>query len=105
MIVEITSLAPVRRLQDPGDPGPQRRRPAAAATIASMMCSTAGIPENEEPTQTATIAADRVLALAADVEHAGAERERDREADEDQRRRLAAASAGGCRPRSRARLR
>ena len=52
------------------------------------MWSTGGIPAKEEPTQTAMISADGVLALAADVEQAGAERERDREADEDQRRRL-----------------
>ena len=42
---------------------------------------------HDEPTQTATIAPDDVLALAADVEHAAAEGERDREPGEDQRRR------------------
>ena len=52
------------------------------------MCSSAGIPSNEEPIQTRHDRADDVLALAADVEQAAAERERDREAGEDQRRRL-----------------
>ena len=52
------------------------------------MCRKAGIPLKDEPTQTATIAPERVLALAADVEQAGAEGERDRQPDEDQRRRL-----------------
>ena len=84
MIVEITSLAPVAAFRRPAIPA--HKPPAtAAATIANMMWSTAGIPANEEPIQTATIAPDGVLALAADVEHAGAERERDREADEEQR--------------------
>ena len=44
-------------------------------------------PSNDEPIQTARIAPDEVLALAADVEEAAAEGERDREPDEDQRRR------------------
>ena len=46
------------------------------------------MPSKEEPTQTREDRADDVLALAADVEQAAAERERDREAGEDQRRRL-----------------
>ena len=37
------------------------------------------MPANDAPTQTAKHRADDVLALAADVEHAAAERERDRE--------------------------
>ena len=43
------------------------------------------MPAHDEPTQTATIEPDDVLALAADVEEAAAERERDGEARQDQR--------------------
>ena len=86
MIVEITSLAPVVARSSAGDARPTPRRPEQAATIASRMCSTPGMTANDEPTQTAKYDADEVLALAADVEQAAAERERDREAGEDQRR-------------------
>ena len=51
------------------------------------MCGDALHARNDEPTQLATIEPDEVLALAADVEHAAAERERDREPGQDQRRR------------------
>ena len=51
------------------------------------MCRNGLSPSNDEPIQTAQIAPDDVLALAADVEHAAAEGERDREPGEDQRRR------------------
>ena len=55
MIVEITSLAPVVAFRTPAIPA--HTAPArAAATIANMTCSTGGIPANDEPTQTATIA-------------------------------------------------
>ena len=54
---------------------------------ARRMCRSEFIPLNEEPIQTARIGSDDVLALAADVEEAAAERERDGEAGEDQRRR------------------
>ena len=44
------------------------------------------MPANDEPTHTAAIEPTDVLALAADVEQAGAERERHRQPGEDQRR-------------------
>ena len=55
MIVEITSLAPVAAFRTPAIPA-HAAPAAAAATIAKRMWSSAGIPEKEEPTQTAMIA-------------------------------------------------
>ena len=86
MIVEITSLAPVVAFSKPAMPA----HTAPATTAAS---------DREHDVQERRHAverradedrgerADEVLALAADVEQAGAEGERDREAGEDQRRR------------------
>ena len=54
----------------------------------STMCSSAGMPVERRADPDGRERADEVLALAADVEQAAAERERDREAGEDQRRRM-----------------
>ena len=54
MIVEITSLAPVVAFRKPAIPA-HTAPAAAAATIASTMWGSDGIPLNDEPTQTATI--------------------------------------------------
>ena len=84
MIVVITSWAPTVAFRNPAMPA-QSAPASAARAIASTMCSPWFMPAHEEPTQTDTIAPDDVLALAADVEHAAAERERHREAREDER--------------------
>ncbi len=76
-----------RRLEEAGDPAPAPRRPAPRAVIASRTCGTCAMSTKREPTKTAVIAPDDVLALSADVEEAAAEREGDREPGEDQRRR------------------
>ena len=87
MIVVITSWAPTVAL----------RKPAIPAQIAPASVA-ADDPEQDvrerrharqrgaDPDR--DVEADEVLALAADVEHAAAERERDREPGQDQRRRL-----------------
>ena len=85
-----------RRLQEPGDARPSSgARRASPTTSARRTCGIGLMPSNDEPIQTATIAPDEVLALAADVEQAAAERERDGEPGEDERRRAGSASAGG----------
>ena len=86
MIVEITSLAPVRRLQQAGDARPQPAGEQRRRAIASTTCRSAGVPSRRGADVDRGERADEVLALAADVEQAGAERERDRQAGEDQRR-------------------
>ena len=85
MIVLITSCAPVVALSNPAMPA-QTAPAAQAATIASRMWRKLGMSANDEPTHTAAIGPDDVLAVAADVEQARPERERHREASEDQRR-------------------
>ena len=87
MIVVITSCAPTVALRKPAIPAQTAPASVAAATIASRMCAPVAMLTHDEPIQIATYSADEVLALAADVEHAAAERERDREPGEDQRRR------------------
>jgi hypothetical protein len=52
MIVEITSLAPVVARSRPAIP-PHAAPAAHAASMHRTMCSRLGIPENDEPTQTA----------------------------------------------------
>ena len=54
MIVEITSLAPTVAFSRPARPA-QAAPATQAATIASTTWSSAGIPANSEPTQTAAI--------------------------------------------------
>ena len=85
MIVVITSWAPTVAFRKPAIPA-QAAPASAARAIATTMCSLPPRPAHEEPTQTDDHRADDVLALAADVEHAAAERERDREAGEHERR-------------------
>ena len=85
MIVEITSCAPTVGLQEAGDPGPDRAGERRGDDRRAGRAAAAAIDAHEEPIQFATIEADEVLALAADVEHAAAERERDGEAGEDER--------------------
>ena len=76
-----------RRLEEAGDPGPQgagqRRRADPEQDVR----------ERRHPRQAVSdpvghVETDEVLTLAADVEHAAAERERDGEPGEDERRRL-----------------
>ena len=55
MIVEITSCTPTVAFRTPAIPA--HSAPASAASaIARTMCRTAGMPLNDDPTQTATIA-------------------------------------------------
>ena len=75
------------RLQEAGDARPRARRRARPRRPRGGCAGPSSCPANDEPIQTAKHRADDVLALAADVEQAAAERERDREAGEDQRRR------------------
>ena len=80
MIVVITSWAPTVALRKPAMPA-QIAPASVAAPIAEQDVRRASpCPANDEPIQTPTNEADEVLALAADVEHAAAERERDGEA-------------------------
>ena len=94
MIVEITSCAPVVAFRKPAIPAQAApasvaRRPRAGRAAGSAMLDEVDAdPVRDDE-------ADEVLALAADVEHAAAEREGDREAGEDQRRRLQERLAGG----------
>ena len=87
MIVVMTSCAPTVRLEEPGDPGEHRAGQHAAEHEREDDVSErrAGRRRATIPIQTATIDADEVLALAADVEEAAAEGERDREPREDER--------------------
>jgi hypothetical protein len=55
MMVEITSLAPVRALRKPAIP-PQKAPAPAASAIERTTWISAGRPSNDEPAQTATIA-------------------------------------------------
>ena len=75
------------RLQDPGDPRP-RSAGGGCGDDREHDVKHRRHPGERRADPYADDPADGVLALAADVEHAGAERERDREADEDQRRGL-----------------
>jgi hypothetical protein len=52
MIVEITSFVPVVAFSSPAIP-PHTAPPAHATAMQSRMCSSRGIPANEDPTQTA----------------------------------------------------
>ena len=52
MIVEITSCAPATAFSRPAI-APHAAPARHAATIANRMCSSAGMPANDEPTQTA----------------------------------------------------
>ncbi len=95
MIVEITSWAPVVAFRKPAIPA-QAAPASEAATIGEQDVREASASStNETPTQFATIEPDEVLALAADVEEAAAEREGDREPGQDQRRRLQERLASG----------
>ena len=87
MIVVITSLAPVVAFSTPAIPPTTAPRGAGRDRCEHDVQERSACPSNDEPTQTADERADEVLALAADVEQAAAERERDRQAGEDQRRR------------------
>ena len=85
MIVEITSLAPVVAFRKPAIP-PHSPPTTAPASSATTMCSQPGSESSDDADVDPGVGADEVLAVAADVEQAGAEREGDREAGEDQRR-------------------
>ena len=86
MIVEITSLAPVLRLQEARDPAPERAG-QRAEHHREQDVQEARQPVERRADPDAEVEPDPVLALAADVEQAGAERVGDRHAGEDQRRR------------------
>ena len=93
-----------RRLQQSGDAGPHRAAEAGEHEHQHDVQQVRHAAElRAEPDREDR--ADEVLALAADVEQAGAERERDGEADEDQRRRrdqrLLQVQRGGLRARRR----
>ena len=67
---------------------PAQSAPHRAPAIAAKRTWMNGFsPSNDEPIQTAKIAPDDVLPLAADVEEPAPEGERDGEAREDERRR------------------
>ena len=77
-----------RRLQEAGDARPSRAGERRGADPEQHVRQRRPCSRTSTPTQFATIEPDEVLALAADVEQAAAERERDGEPGEDQRRRL-----------------
>ena len=87
MIVEITSWAPTVAFRKPAIPA-QIAPARVAPPIARRTCGSAAHPGEVGADPVRDEEADEVLALPADVEHAGAERERDREPAEDERRRL-----------------
>ena len=86
MIVVITSLAPVVAFSRPAMPPHTRsRRARPDHADHDVRQRRHRVERRAEPD--GHVGADEVLALAADVEQAAAERERDRQAGEDQRRR------------------
>ena len=91
----ITSLVPDLDLEHAGDAAPEARRPARAASIGTRKAARSGRPRRRRtaPTRRGGDAADRDLALAADVGEVGAVGEDEAEAD--QRQRHAAVDRGG----------